>query len=327
MKKAVDVGYGYVKWVGNEKDVHKCQAIVTRIPRGSIKSRSENIDTIVVDGVEYIIGKHEFGHLKVAAASNTRNRVEDLEYKALFLYPLAVQAAGRDFKTDIVTGLPIQTIQEEAPVLIEQFKDKEFDVVFRDAEFKISIGNVNVMPQGYATNLYLVSTNPVLKKENILVVDIGFQTVNYVYAQKGSVFNDLVDTHPSLGIGNAYDEIAKVINRKTRSIKNYTKYDVDFVFENGATIIEKNAQETKLYFSEDKDVLSIFDKHSRDIWEDIRARYIDKGHTVDNVIFTGGSSERLETHLKENSLRKTLFPDSPQDLQVLGYDMYARSMK
>ncbi|GIP46287.1 hypothetical protein J45TS6_47460 [Paenibacillus sp. J45TS6] len=324
MKKSVDIGFGYVKWTDSEQQVLKRQALVTEIPLGALDSRSE-LDTIIVDGVEYIIGKHEFVHLNVVPASSTRNRVEDLEYKILFLYPLAVQASGEDLKTDIVTGLPIQTMEDEAPLLVDLFSDKEFDIEFRGSKFKISIDDVIVMPQGYAANLYLLSSNPTLKKENVLVADVGFQTVNYVYMQKGNVFNELADTHPSLGIGSAYDEIGKIINRRTRGVKNYTKYDVDSALDHGVTIINKNSQEEKLYFAEDEEVLHVLDKQARNVWADIKWKYIDRGHLIDKVVFLGGSSERMENQLKENSLRKTLFPESPQDLQVLGYDMYARS--
>lgn len=325
MKKSIDIGFGYVKWVGPEQQVFKRQALVTEIPAGSLDARGD-METITVDGVEYIIGKHQFEHLKTVPAASTRNRVEDLEYKILFLYPLAVQASGEDLKTDIVTGLPIQTVAEEAPLLIEQFAGKEFNIKFKGAEFKISINDIFVMPQGYASNLYLVSTNPTLKKENILLADIGFQTVNYVYTQKGTVFNDLADTHPSYGIGSAYEEIAKIINKRTRGIKNYTKYDVDSTLDNGATIINKGAQEEKIYFDDDKEIKAVFDNQAKSIWADIRTKYIEKGHSIDKVVFLGGSSERMEKHLEENSLRETLFPATPQDLQVLGYDMYAKNM-
>ena len=324
MIKVLDVGYGYLKWV-NEGNVLKRQALVTVIPPGSLENR-QGLDTIVIDGVEYLIGHHDFENLQPVAASNTRNRVEDLEYKVLFLYAIAAQADGADIATDILTGLPIHTMNEEAPILIDVFANKTFDVEYKGKSFTLSIGDVIVIPQGYGSSLYLTSSNPVLKTENVLVSDIGFQTNNYVYMQKGNLFNDLADTHQDLGIGSAYEEIAKIVNKKTRSRKNYTKYDMDYVLDNGATVLDKNSQPTKIHFQDDIDVIAVLDKQAKKIWSDIKNRYLDKGYPVDRVVFVGGSAASLKERLLDNQKRDTLFPGAPQDLQVLGYDLYARSM-
>lgn len=115
---------------------------------------------------------------------------------------------------EIVFLLPFSNFHEEKSRLIEMFnKPTHIKYKIGDQEHsRLYIPRVNALPQGFCAGMdYLLDENGVerdkkLLAKNILIVDIGFLTVNYIYLSRGKVVQN--KSFSSLnGVHIIYDKI------------------------------------------------------------------------------------------------------------------------
>lgn len=315
--RPTDIGYGYLKELLVDGKVAKTRAVVGALGTSIVPSTDINADVITVDGVSYVVGDdvYRFNRDEILANESV-NRAQSLAYKVLALYSLAKRHVSDDPVT-IITGLPYLNLEDERSQ-VKDLLDGTHEVVFNGSPLTINVAQTVVVAQGIGTFFTLVKQrgDSILKKR-ILIVDLGFRTGNYLPINSGEVDAETVKTARQLGIQSAYIEIAREISKEFKRDFNY--YDVDNLLDNGVEVPTIDGKQT-VDISEREYVRKHFTKYAEAVWADILAKYDDDYRDgLDEIVFAGGTAERVQAYLYEARKNYCSFIENSQDAQVLGY--------
>lgn len=323
--KVVDIGYGYLKFP-KDNEVHKEKAVVARLTDSLNPGESKGIDVINVDGQDYIVGDavYKLGRKPMIANEHT-GRPQQVAYKVLALYALAKTYDPADTAITFLTGLPFQNL-DEADVIKEIFT-REHTVILNGREITLDIDEALVSSQGLGTYYSIVrQRGGVILAKKILIVDLGFHTINYLYVNNGDVDVSLVKTNRDLGIQNAYTKIADAVNVEFK--KNYKFYDVDDLLDNGVPQHDVDKGNIFVPIIDRPYVQDALAAYAEDVWSDISDKYNDKQREqLDEVIFAGGTAERVKDHLLASKKLYCSIAEDAQDVQVLGYAELANKVE
>lgn len=192
-------------------------------------------------------------------------------------------------------------------------------VILNGREITLDIDETIVTSQGLGTFYTLVRQRggSILQKK-ILLVDLGFRTINYLPINNGDIDAETVKTNRDLGIQDAYKKIADAINLEFKT--NYKFYDVDDLLDKGVPTQDINKGRAFTNILDREYVKEALTAYSLDVWNDILDKYGDKyREELEEVVFAGGTSERVRDYLENNRKHYCTFVEEAQDAQVLGY--------
>lgn len=322
----IDVGYGFVKIPDpqNKGQVVKTKAVIAQL--GESLDGNNSADIIEIDGIEYVVGSDVYDlNQKPITANDNEKRPELLAYKVLTLYGLAKFSSNTSEKIRFLTGLPYQNLDEAD--IIKKYFQTSHTVKLNGRELTLDIVEAVVTSQGLGTFYTLVAQrgSAVLSKK-IIIIDLGFRTINYVPLSNGRIDKDTVQTNRDLGIQSAYKKIVNSINIEFKA--NFKFYDVDDLLDKGVPVQDK---ESGLRYESIKDrpyVIEALSVYAQDVWADFIDKYDDKYREgLDEVVFGGGTAERVRDYLQQHKQHFCSILDKPQDAQVLGYQEIARQLE
>lgn len=320
MKAVIDIGYGYLKFIDREGRVEKNKAVVALLGDSLTESELKNIDIINVDDQDYIVGQAVYKlNKKPITANDNVGRPGHIAYKVLGLYALAKMHLNEP--VTLYTGLPFINM-DEADLVKKVFNGKH-EVVLNGKPMTIEVNDTKVVSQGLGSFYAIVNQRGGgLLSKKVLLVDMGFRTINYMPLSNGDIDAYWVRTNRELGIQNAYIRIAEEINREFKT--NYQFYDVDELLDQG--VPRQNLERGK-YFEQIADKLYVMESlkaYALDVWNDLISKYPDKyREELDEVIFSGGTSARVMTYLDDTKKHFCSFVEDAQDVQVIGYKIIA----
>jgi len=224
MKVGLDVGFGHVKvatqervfkfpsWIGvwNEKDI-------------------SDVQPISFEGRDYVVGE---------SARFCTQRVELVDFETLLRYlPLIVEYVKRELgeeELEIGVGL--------APRHYRRYKDSE------EVRKKLS-GFELVLPQGFGVLLDVEDELGIEEGETVFIVDIGFNTVDYllVSKQNGKYFREGMATIERAGVLQAVETFRSILPAELGYIKNWSLSRLVKVFESGQVNVEGEKIDLKSY--------------------------------------------------------------------------------
>lgn len=316
-----DIGYGYLKIPdpNNPEKVIKIKAVVALLGESLNSDGDSKIDVIEVDGVAYVVGDdvYKLGKNPITSHENL-NRAQNIAYKVLALYGLAKY--GRidiDGKVGFLTGLPFQNLDEADTV--KEVLQKEHTVIFNGKELKIALENVIVTSQGLGTFYSLAAQRgEKIFSKKILIGDLGFGTINWVPLNNGNIDKEFVKTNRDLGIQNAYKKIADAVNLEFKA--NYKFYDVDDLLDKGVPSQDIERGKFMIPILDRPYVVNAFTAYAQRVWADFEDKYDSKyREELDEVVFAGGTADRVQKYLLDVRKQYCSVMDNPQDAQVLGY--------
>jgi hypothetical protein len=320
--RTADIGYGYLKRIDAEGKVKKEKAVVALRGESLVSS---SVDVINVDGQDYIVGDdvYRLGRRPILA-NDSKDRAETVAYKVLVLYALVKNYEPCESIT-LVTGLPFQNL-DEAPKLKKVFQDTH-SVRLNGKEFTLNVDEVFVCSQGLGTFYNLVrQRGAVVLTKNRLIADLGYGTINYIPVKEGEIDVDAVKTNRDLGIQNAYRTIANAVNIDFKM--NFNFYEVDDLLDRGVPQQDKNVGLTYVDINEKDYVVKALNQYAIDVWDDLMSKYGGKDHDqTSEVVFSGGTSKRVQKYLDAGRRHYCSFMDDAQDAQVLGYEVIAKKIK
>lgn len=281
---------------------------------------------ISVDGLEYIVGDnvYKLGRKPITANENVR-RAENIAYKVLAMYALAKTSQKSSETVSMVTGLPFQNMDEAE--LLKTVFEKTHELKLNGKDMNITVKDVFVVSQGLGSFYSLVrQRGNVIFRKKILLVDLGFRTVNYLPLNNGDIDADTVKTNRDLGIQAAYKRITDAVNLEFKS--NFKYYEVDDLLDKGVPQQDKNSgivYEPIIDRPYVKDALRMY---ARDVWTDILDKYDDRyRESLEEVVFSGGTAERVRDFLEEEKQHFCSIVEDSQDVQVLGYEEIAQQLE
>lgn len=224
MKVGLDIGFGHVKvataegvfkfptWIGvwNEKDI-------------------SDVKPVSFEGREYVVGE---------PARFCTQRVELVDFETMLRYlPLIVEHVKEELgqeHLEIAMGL--------APRHYRKYKDSE------EVRKKLSSFGL-VLLQGFGVLLDVEDELHIEEGENILIVDVGFNTVDYLLVSKrdGRYFRIGMATIERAGVLQAVETFRSILPAELGYVKNWSLSRLVKVFESGQVNVEGEKIDLKSY--------------------------------------------------------------------------------
>lgn len=227
---ALDLGFGWTKgMLGNRKYVQP--SII-----GETKEMYDNSikpdDFIYND--EYFVGKLALRHSDIKYFSMKDDKAEANTSSVLLETALGYLAGNSTF--NVVTGLPVKFYFKQKQALEDSFRD-----INNKNKYTIKKGNRNaisvspkvnmfdIVPQGQGIAMdYILKDDGTIDKlsaakKNILVVDLGFYTLNLLGLSKMEIMKE--STSLLLGVDNAYKLIQSYMQNSIG--KSPARYELD----------------------------------------------------------------------------------------------------
>ena len=328
----LDIGFGFTKAANSKENLMFKSLIgdaeeIQFMSDFALTSMTESLH-VTVDGKDYFVGEY--------AEKQSTVRHYTLEQDKLvtdFLKVLALTAIGlltdKYVPLQIVSGLPVMYYRE--------FKDKfsktlmgHHEVTYHKSDGqetlrRLNIGKVRMIPQPFGSMLNLIlndrgrMANRDLPKQKVGVVDIGFNTTDYILFDKLHYINRGSKTI-KLGISDCFRQIAEKIRQKSGlSIELYRLYDP---VESGT--IKLKGQEYNL----EKTREQVYKQTAEVIANEVNQAWADDWD-MDTMIITGGGSKELAGYMKPLLNGQIILPEPGQDIRlnnVQGYLKFARHL-
>ncbi len=203
----VDVGYGYTKAYRNNKSI-TFPSLVAFYKEDTF----QKLQFIEVEGTRYLAGNQvtEAGFSTIPIVRD--NFYGSKEYIALVGKAIAVMQDYNDEITDVsvVLGLPPGLFSQRQ---IDSINMKSISVKVNGNVIKFS--NVFFVPQGLGAYMaYVKENNVTVPLNSVLVIDIGYYTVDFVSIVNGKYAYGKAMSFPD-GVKILYDEIKDELSKKT----------------------------------------------------------------------------------------------------------------
>ena len=277
MKVAFDLGFGWTKVCSEDG---KCFKFPTWLAYYSNDPLSE-LDTVVVDGREYVVGedaRYETNKIII-------NSIDDLLNYFPVFKKYALQKLGVD-NAEIITGLP---------------------PVYKDRIGILEKQGVKVLPQGLG--IYL-DTRDEVQSDEILILDIGFNTVDYIVIVGGKKKRG--NTLTKQGVERMIELFRDKLTPELAYIKNFSLSRLMTTFEKGYALLEG-----------DKVDLSGFKQKAIEEYNEILRTRIqneigDLINEVEQIVLAGGGAYYLKNIRKSG----VFIPEKPEFSQARGFLRY-----
>jgi hypothetical protein len=300
----IDIGYGYTKSFTSHRKMAFPTAVSMYAP---VFSFGGKIPTIRVNGEKFAVGEEII--LNGFPYENTVR--DDFVGSPSYMAVLGYVLSESNFSGNVlVTGLPPTFYNKErAEELTGQIR-KQW-LVNDQGRVIVIPGTVKIIPQGTGIFFSYVSTYPNYFQKNIIVIDVGYHTLDVVFFSNGKYIEGAVASFP-LGIKMVYDEIRRSFG-KTYGAFPKDDDSIDEIIRHG-----KYLHFGKEYFL---DVREIIDSYRNLINSSIKSHAAKVSKKVDLVLAGGGG-----TTLFKETMKSVTLVDDPQFGNAKGFYEYGMNM-
>lgn len=294
---ALDIGYGDVK-CSVENKLFKFDSAVCYAKNAFTEVGSNN--TYEFEGKKYLVGADA-----VSEAFTTRDYKFLEKYAPLLIYK-AIELAGVsiDEEINLITGLSLIDWKNRK----EQFANRISKFYINQKEINI---NVTLVPQGTGIyNMYLAKY-PEAKEQNILIDDIGYNTHDRLYYERGTP-NPGESYATSTGFNKIATEIQTIIS---------SEYGLDFPEQE----IKRIIKDKKLRIGgQVKDLTQIINEETEKYFEfymnEARSKKKALMMRADRIVIAGGTAYYLESQEFPENVT-FLHGEQYEYLNVQGYSL------
>ncbi len=310
---AIDVGYGDVKVFDGEK-YYKHPTAVAPYSFSSFAGKIEQDENspyleesiYTLDGRDYLIGNRA---LQDIYCKSSRSESFIFKYTPLFIYK-AIEDTG--FMPDTVAlGIPlINYIASDSRVFKKKYKERVGKFIINSQV--ISIDNVEIFAQGHGIYIDCLTQeeNRNLKKESVLVVDIGFNTIDILSVVEGTPTRKDSTTLVNKGV-------VAIIKNLQEYIKGNYNLDLseqsvkDILLTNGLNIYGNEIDLTDI-------IRDIVEGYSNWLIGELEERMENATQRIKKVIIAGGGAYYIKDFIPEK-YSFIYIPKSPEFANVRGY--------
>lgn len=214
----IDIGYGFTKVVfGSNNENLIFQTTVSKHVR-SEKIFNRAPEVISVNGQEYLVGPETTPSWKV-----NKEFVGSNEYFAVIGYCLS-QIYKRNINlSGIALGLPPALFNERKIILLRNALEKnelKLNKTFLPVPDKISF-----IPQGVGAYVDFLVNNPDYQGQNVIVIDIGYYTLDVIFIDKGQFISHTAKSYP-VGMEVLFSKICDEVSNRYGDFVNNTIAEV-----------------------------------------------------------------------------------------------------
>lgn len=302
----LDIGYGFTKMVYSWQDTdtlvanqQKIPTAIARINSKTISSGYNEIDVTEYDGNHYVVGEPAV-HVKHNLGTRDINFIK--KYGPLFIYEsMKLVAGGRD-GNNIAIGLP--------PA---DYKIHREELVCKLGQFRINgrlINNsIQVLPQAAVALVEWIQHHG--SKNDIILADIGFNTLDVVPMHNGKALPGESATINNGGIGQVADEIASVLRGQ---------YGLQLNLHETVTAIEYGyvmnyGKKVAIY----EEIQSAVSGYIEWIYGQLQDQWGDRLRKSHHLVMIGGGCYILKKHIPEKYKSMTCMLNQPEYANARGY--------
>ena len=291
---ACDIGFGSTK-VKAEQNLFKFPSAV------AMKKKSQadisHDDVYHYEGLDYIVGE-----------SATRDALTTRDYSFLEKYaPLllfkAIQDSGLNPNEEInlATGLSLLNWNKK-----ESFANKLVDFIVNKTRVKNI--NIKVIPQGKGIFVSALETMPELDKQLVLIVDIGYNTLDVIPFENGKAMAHEAWATPQ-GMNLIVDELRKEIN--SRFSVNINESRVNNIMQDGFIFVDGDEKKLTILIENEQQ------RYKEIIFNELQTRNSDLYKSANKIILAGGGAYMLQNQTFQKNV---IFSNMPFEYSnVNGY--------
>lgn len=315
----LDPGNGYIKIGIDNTDVVIEPLILTDVTDVLIYNKYNFI--VEFNGKQNIIGNDALNSGRKThqlVGDNHISRYDEKFYKVLLAFILKNVAHGvKHISIDtIVFGVPNNIFKQVREKIEKEFSNT-WNILCNNELVEINISKVKVVPQPLGTYF----SKKEYQKDDVLIVDIGFGTVDYTRVNNGSIV-------ANFGTNNGIKNILGVLKQYIEEA--FAGLNIDTIALPKILETRKVKWGGELKPLDDKYINSIVNNQFNIIVDDIKEQ-LGAIAMFDKVIFTGGGSLEFEKQIKELSkslnLKNIEIHSTPQTANVTGYLVIAKGIK
>jgi len=310
MNLGLDIGYGDVKAVYRHEGVLEMLKFPTAIAYaergvGELSAFTED-EEYEYRGKKYLVGKEAlFG------AFSTRSFEFMKRYAPLFVFKAVKEIHGKTTVpiTDIAMGLPLSYYTDA--------NMKELIQLLGRIEIGHTVLELNVRfyPQGLGVLAdYRLSQSGGVNQQtdqDMLIIDIGFNTVDVIAVERGRIVKGESDTLERHGISKISLTIAKEI--KSRMQLDLSEQESKDVLHHGKIRVygaERDLSEL---------VRESAEKYMDWLMQEVRSKWAARIQRAERVIIAGGGAYYLQGHIPEEYRPIIYVPDRPEYANASGF--------
>lgn len=307
----IDQGSIFTKLAGNGKEI-------TYLTRHAPASRSHQLgsigyeDAIQIDNDEtwYIFGDNLTAHGDLGRISNVTGsgRYYSDEYRRGIAYALFRMYSDQEptkegFEPLVVVSVPAEEFAQNKDAIEENILGKyrvrtlDSDGKQRTYRFKITLENLNVLPEGAGTFYDFVQCEAqgILQsnygKETVVLASWGWYTLSFIIFDKGRHVSTLTLSNPHVGMQSVANAIFQRlgINNIDASLD-----EIDEMIRRGEIIYMGRKIDTEKTETIKSEEIAIIAKAGLD-W--LQSKIASSRLNVSSIIFTGGTSEMFWPYL------------------------------
>lgn len=338
----LDLGYGQIKILSGDEREKFISAVGTPISSfgraSAVVSKSELLNSLSLtwNGQTYYAGHNAIVNTRNGRLTLRQNKTAHEHNIVKFLTSLALltEEDQEYAEFDIITGLPVLEYKNEADnlkhVIMNGGKPFVFDFHYGPKTVKktIKINQAVVVSQGEGAfyDFVLDKTGNIVEKRaalvsgKVMVVDIGYRTIDIVTMENGRYIETLSD-QLNKGVNTMHQEVLRLIMERMQ-IKKELK-DMDEIVRTG----------TLFHNTKEYDINKILDDvaapYAEDIVDNLHIISNDQLGSVNHVIMTGGGAEIVypfvAKHLKD--IVEVSVMDKAEFCNASGYYKYGLLLK
>ncbi len=315
---SVDIGYGDVK-IFDGKNQYKMPTAIAPYSfsafMGSINHdknspyNKENIYTL--DGKDYLIGERA---LQDVYCKTTRSDNFVLKYTPLFIYK-TIELIGY-IPDSVALGIPlVKYIASDSESFKEKYRERVSKFIINKQI--ISIDNIEIYAQGHGIYIdsLMKDENKDLGDKSVLVVDIGFNTIDILWVINGTPTRKNSTTLVNKGV-------VAIIKDLQEYIKN--NHDIDLSEQVAKDIlIEKKIEIYGHKIDLTGIIQDLIEDYASWLVEEIEGRMKDTMQRVSKVIIAGGGAYYVKNFIPDK-YNFIYIPEIPEFSNARGY--YALSL-
>ncbi|SNZ15569.1 ParM/StbA family protein [Hydrogenobacter hydrogenophilus] len=283
----IDVGFGWTKVAKDGVEVGKFPTWIAYYESGM-----ESVEPVEFEGRAYVVGED---------ARYSRRRIELADAELLFrFFPVIVEYAKRRFQLndDVVSGLAPKhyALYKESPKL----KDR---LSFLKA----------VLVQGVGVLLDIAED--VRDGEVVFVIDIGFNTIDYVLAKReGTTWRRYaIGSIEGLGVLRAIEIFKEKLPSSLSILQGFSQSRLIEAFEKGYATIESERVELKPYID------LACEEYVDILLSRLKSELSGRVEERDKLVLAGGGANLIEASLFG---KDALIPNKPEYSNARGYSRF-----
>jgi len=316
MVLSVDVGYGDVKAFGGVKKVKFPSAIAPYSFGGSERPHDDFFyskeKVYHFDGDDYLLGEMA---LLDENCKTSRSQEFIEKYSPLFVYAVMerlnmLKKDGENEIDRLAVGIPLTTfVSPAAESFKKRYKEKLKKFVVDNNLVKVK--EVDVFAQGHGIYIDYLTANKKSIDETVLVVDIGFNTVDILAVVKGTPRKKGSTTLRNRGV-------IKVVSNLREYIKE--AYGIEVSEQGVKDILNKGG--FKLYgnfVDLGEKIESIVKDYSEWLFNEIKSQKDEFLQSADKLIVAGGGAYYVKNAIPEEYRGFVFIPQEPEFANARGY--------